>query len=175
MAATRGGLLGGLAALGALLLAAPAPSAALSVLRAPSTAADPAAPLLAVVALAAWGCAGYLLLVAVLTVGTRLPGRLGRLLARLVRLAAPVALRRTLEVGLGLGLAVGAAAAPPALALERPSPAVPSLELPVSPAPVPDLDWPLQAPADEPGHRTADGLVHRPANGLAHRDRKSVV
>jgi hypothetical protein len=98
-----------------------------------------------------------LLLVTLLTLGSRLPGLTGRLLRATLRLAAPVALRRSVEVALGVGLAVGTVTATPALALERPAV---SFELPGSSA-APDLDWPVTEPG-RPATRTVDAAPPAP-------------
>ena len=168
---------GATAALLTLLAAAPLPPEAVDVLRAPATATSPVEPLVAVVALLAWALTGWLLLLALLTVGGRLPGLLGVLCSRAVRRIAPAAVRRAVAVALGLGVALGTGST--ALAAPAPAPgsvAAAAAEAPAtSPSPnshaaastqdsshsrgedaVASLDWPgVSAPArssaDSPG------------------------
>ena len=145
-------VLAALAAAVVLLLTAPAPTASLAVLADPSGASTPSAPLVALVALLAWGLAAYLLVVTALTAGAHLPGTGGRALAAVARRSAPSGLRRALEVALGVTLAVGAlggtAGAAP-LAPEPPASASVTLDHPVS-HPVPSLDHPVAGRAVVP-------------------------
>ncbi|MCW2606558.1 MAG: hypothetical protein JWO60_1251, partial [Frankiales bacterium] len=94
---------GALTAAAALVLAAPSPLASLRTLADAGAAAQVTDPLVALLALLAWLCAAYLLAVAALTLGSRLPGVLGPALQAVTRLVAPAALRRALEVALGVG------------------------------------------------------------------------
>ena len=150
------------APLAVLLLAAPSPPAAAANLRAAAGATDPAAPLVAAVALAAWALATWLLLVAVATAGAQLPGLAGRSCAALARRVAPAAVRRAVQVALGLTVAAGTCAAvaapahasgstggrPPAVpALDwpttaRPAASTPADASPAGPSTAPSLDWP---------------------------------
>jgi hypothetical protein len=123
------------------------------------TAADPVAPLLALITLLAWAATGWLLVTASATAGGHLPGGPGRLLAALARRLAPVAVRRTVELAFGLTVVAGGLAGPAAASSTAPAPAAPlSLDwggLPAE-APLPsatparagdgvppDLDWSL--------------------------------
>ena len=142
--------LGPVAAVAALRLAAPAPAVAVHQLGHPS-ATDPFAAVVAAVALTAWALAGWLLLVAVVTVAGRLPGRLGTVAAALSRRVAPLAVRRALEAVLGLTVAASALGATPAVAAGTVPPApyaAQSLDWPTPAAPA--LDWPAPAPALAP-------------------------
>ena len=158
------GLLGGAAAAGVLLAASPPPARALAVLCSPSVAAQPVEPLVAAVALLAWALACWLLLVALLTGGSRLPGLLGSACAHVLRRSAPAAVRRAVAVALGVGVALGstggsAAAANPApsvAAAAAPQPSALALGGPVRDLapradrvqdPAPDLDWPATSPS----------------------------
>jgi hypothetical protein len=147
----RPAVLGALLALALLLWAAPSPGSAVADLRAPSSAADVTAPLVAVVALLAWALAGWLLLTVVLTLLSRAPGAAGRVAAALARRVAPVALRRLVGAALGVTVAVGALAGPAAAASAGP-PAVPA---PV--AGTASLDWPGTAAAPEPDPQAVAG------------------
>src|SRR3954463_14595286 len=82
----------------ALLAAAPSPATAVATLASPQTATDPLAPLLAVVALAAWLLLLWLLLVPPATSAARLPGATGGIAAAVTRRIAPAAVRRLVEV-----------------------------------------------------------------------------
>lgn len=135
-----------------LLWAAPTPAAALRQLRDTGSAADPTAPLLALLSLVAWCLAAWLVLTVVLTAGAHLPGLAGQALAAVSRRVAPAAVRRAVQVALGLTVAVGTLGASPALAAPGPppgpagAPAV-SLDWAGAPAPTEDgaprnLDWP---------------------------------
>lgn len=138
-------VVGGTAAAIALLLAAPSPAGAWRSLSsvsgtaspAPSSAADPTAPLLAAVALTAWLLIGWLLLTAALCLLEQLPGAAGRAAAAVVERIAPAALRRLVAVGLGVAVASG--------------PVAPALAAPPAPAPAATsapLDWPGTTPAE---------------------------
>lgn len=172
-----------LAASAALVAAAPGPLASLRTLADAGSAADVAGPLVALLTLLAWVCAAYLLTVAALTAGSRLPGLAGAALAAVARVAAPAGLRRALEVALGVTLAVGtlagtAAAAGPVAAdsglsvqvemQAGPAPVVappPSLDHPVTgatAAPPPSLDHPLTAATPAPDLDRPDTPVVTP-------------
>lgn len=148
-----------LAALTAVPVLAPAPTATLHDLGRPGS-----APLVALVGLGAWLCGGWLLLVLGLSVLEQRRGRTGRaahaLLARLaprpVRLAARLLLGTTLITG-----SLGSAAASATSSGHGPAPAAaaPSLDWPAGP-PVPALDWPtVPAPSStaSPATGTATG------------------
>lgn len=143
----RQGTAGAVGGAGLLLLAtAPPPAAAVALLQDPATAADPTAPVVALLSLLAWLLVGWLALTVALTAGSRLPGRVGRALAAVARRTAPVAVRRAVEVALGMTVAVGALGTPAAAApLDHGSAA--------APAGVPSLDWgapPVELPAAPP-------------------------
>ncbi len=130
-----------------LLLAAGAPGAVLGDVQRGDPGTAPAALLVAVAALLAWAALVWLLLIGLLTCGSELRGRLGRLSAAMLCRAAPAALRRTVALALGAGLALGvgpvglsaADAAPVAAA----APAAPD-------ATSPALDWPGLVAAPTP-------------------------
>lgn len=140
----------------AVPLAAPTPGAALSQLGLPGS-----APLLAVVALAAWGCEGWLLVITVLTLLERRSGRLARGAAQLLERLAPAPVRTAARIALGATLLTGALGSVPATAspaghgptsgraatvllLDRPTPAPPRPPTPwPTPALTPALDWPV--------------------------------
>lgn len=168
---------------GLLLLAAPAPLAAARALREAGSAVDPTAPLVALLALAAWALAAWLLLAVALTAGGHLPGLAGRALAALGRAVAPAAVRRGVELALGLTVAVGALGPGPAAAggPTAGSAAGPAAEAPATP-PAPDLDWAAAPPpvrAAAPASRSgapapgSASLVVQPGDtlwGLAEQD-----
>ncbi|MCU1692408.1 MAG: hypothetical protein JWM64_1499, partial [Frankiales bacterium] len=106
-ATVRVTVFGALAAALALLLTAPTPGESLRRLADAGSAVQVTDPLVALLALLAWCCAAYLLTLAVLAAGGRLPGIVGAALRAVVRRAAPAGLRRALEVALGVTLAVG--------------------------------------------------------------------
>lgn len=122
-------------------------------------------PLLSAVALAAWACAGWLMIITVLTLLTQRQGRPGALAERLLAGLAPRALRLTAE--LALGITVTTALAPVAAHAadtgpERPvsdrgsrslSFVGPRLDWPSPPAPA--LDWPVSATAGTPSEHPA--------------------
>ncbi|MCW2726320.1 MAG: hypothetical protein JWN35_3241, partial [Frankiales bacterium] len=101
-------------ATGLLLAAAPSPAQAVHTVSTAAAATDPCTPLVALVALAAWVLAGWVLLTALLLAGGRLPGLVGRGARGACRRVAPYALRRLVEVALGLTVAAGALGASPA-------------------------------------------------------------
>ncbi len=142
-------LLGSVVAAVLLLWAAPTPAAALRQLRDTGNAADPTAPLLALLSLVAWCLAAWLVLTVVLIAGAHLPGLAGRALAAVSRRVAPAAVRRAVEVTLGLTVAVGTLGASPALAAPGP---------PHGPAGAPavSLDWAAVAPTEAGAPRNLD-------------------
>jgi len=144
----RSVVLGAGAALIALLLTAPDPAGAVDTLRGATGAPDLFAPVVAVLALAAWALAGWLLATAALTLLSRVPGTAGRAAAALGRRVAPAAVRRGVELALGLTvtasvLGAGPAAAatpeatppPPSVAASAPASPVPAFPAAPSPAP----------------------------------------
>lgn len=99
--------------------------------------ADPTAPLLAALALVAWACTGWLLLVVVTTWGCHLPGVTGRRARSTAEWLAPTSLRALVRVAVGLSVATGVVGAPSA-----------AFAAPVPPAPHAVLfDWPGTAAA----------------------------
>lgn len=167
-------LLGATAAGLLLLIAAPSPSAAVASLREPP-AADPTAPLVAVLSLLAWLLTGWLLVTVALTAGAHLPGAFGRGCRTAAGRVAPAGVRRAVEVALGLSIVVGVVGATPASAspgAAGPAPAAASLDWPAPPAAV-DLDWAATpAAAPEPAEPTAPVVV-QPGDSLwaiAERD-----
>ncbi len=155
--AGRGAALGALMAAAVLPAVAPRPSTLLARLADAGQATDPTAPLVALLTLLAWACAAHLLLIALLTLGARLPGTVGRHLDAAARHVAPVALRRLVAVALGLGVAVGATGGPAAAV---PLPSTSRAAAPTSaPSPlVPSLDHPVAQAAARPEPR-ADGTA----------------
>ena len=144
--------LGAAAAAVVLPLAAPLPATAVRTLRDAGSAADPTAPLVALVALSAWLLAAWLLLTVLVTAGTHLPGAGGRLLAPVARRVAPAAVRRAIEVALGLTVAVGVLGATPAAAAAGTPPtaagdALTTRDLGAPVGGAPPLDWPAGPPA----------------------------
>lgn len=139
----------------ALSVTAPTPAAAVRTLGSAASHPDPLGPLLALVALAAWALAGWLLLVAAVAFTTRLPGGAGRVAGRVARRLAPAAVRRAVEVWLGLTVAVGVLGAAPAAA-GPPRP-------PAPPAGTVVLDWPIAAVAPA---AAAPTVVVRPGDSL---------
>lgn len=129
----------------ALLAVAPQPSNAWPALRHPAGSVDPTAPLLALIGLAAWTLAAYLVTGVLVTAAGRIPGLLGRLCAALAARTVPAAVRRTVGVALGAGLILGPAV--PAQAV----PGVPGAQGPGVVAASTSLDWPaVDAPAGTP-------------------------
>ena len=106
---------GAVAAAVLLALAAPDPATALRRLQT-GTAADPTAPLVAVLALVAQLLVVWLAVVVLLTLAAHLPGLPGRACARVARRVAPAAVRRAVEVALGVAVTVGVMGAVPAAA-----------------------------------------------------------
>ena len=98
-----------------LALAAPDPVTALHRLQT-GTAADPTAPLVAVLALVAQLLVVWLAVVVLLTLAAHLPGLPGRACALVARRVAPAAVRRAVEVSLGVAVTVGVMGAVPAAA-----------------------------------------------------------
>ena len=137
-----------------------------------------------------WAAVAWLTVIAFLAAASALPGGLGALSRSLLRLLAPRAVRRALELALGMSLAAGPifgsaamAAAPPAAphnavlsipALDRPLGAIPSLDRPSLSAPqlsaLPSLDRPVRsAPARWPVTvRPGDSLWLIAQHGLGH-------
>ena len=163
MQADRRTALGVALALAALLATAPSPSAAVSLVGAAESSADPTGPLVAVLALLAWACAGWLACTVVLVALSRLQGLPGRSARALARLVAPAAVRRTVEVALGLTVAVGTLAPTAALAT-APVP-TPAQRATVDAEPAWDLDWP---------RTTADPTVAPPPTSALPSDAGSV-
>ena len=130
-----------------LELIAPAPSTSWASLT--QLQEDPAAPLVALVALGAWACTVWLLLVVAVTVCGRLPGAAGRIARRTARRVAPASVRALLKVAVGTTVAVSVfGGTPSALADDRPAITSsydwPGVALKASPAP--ELDWPSVPP-----------------------------
>ena len=101
--------------------------------------AEPTAPVLALVCLASWLLAGWLVLAALLLLAGRLPGLSGRVAAAVAVRVVPPAVRRCLEVVLGASLALTTVAALPAAA-DGPVAAGPAAA--GTPAATDSLDWP---------------------------------
>lgn len=80
---------------------------------------DPFAPLLASVALAAWTCTAWLVLLAALAWADRLPGVAGRAASRLSALIAPAAICAVVRTALGMSLAGSVLCGSTALAADR--------------------------------------------------------
>ena len=113
---------------------------------------------LTVAAMLGWATVAWLTVIALLAAAAALPGGLGALARWLLRLIAPRAIRRAIELALGISLAAGPvfggvamAAAPPAAphnavlsvpSLDRPLGAIPSLDRPSMTA-LPALDRPV--------------------------------
>ncbi|GAC1442021.1 MAG: hypothetical protein NVS3B26_03660 [Mycobacteriales bacterium] len=118
---------------------------------------DPMAPLLALVAVAAWATLVWLLVIAGTALASRLPGVTGRLAAVVCARLAPAALRRLIEVSFGLTVAAGilggstSASADPALPPGPPAAAA-----------VPTLDWPSPARSPAQGPTVAPPPVATP-------------
>ena len=118
-------------------LVSAAPSTAARALTTAPGPADPTAPLLAALALVAWACTGWLLLVVVTTWGCHLPGVTGRRARSTAEWLAPTSLRALVRVAVGLSVATGVVGAPSA-----------AFAAPVPPAPHAVLfDWPGTAAA----------------------------
>jgi nucleoid-associated protein YgaU len=125
------------------LLAAltPTPSVATGALTAPS--ADPTAPLLAVVALAAWACTAWLGVVVAVTWADRLPGVAGRAARRAGSHLAPHAVRALARVAIGGAVAASVFAGSAALADGRSASPSPLASASSTADP---LDWPMSTP-----------------------------
>ena len=118
-------------------LVSAAPSTAARALTTVPGPADPTAPLLAALALVAWACTGWLLLVVVTTWGCHLPGVGGRRARSTAEWLAPASLRALVRVAVGLSVATGVVSAPSA-----------AFAAPVPPAPhAVRFDWPGTAAA----------------------------
>lgn len=152
-----------------LLLAAPAPTSALELLREPP-AGDPVAPLVGLLSLLAWLLAGWLLLGVSMTAGAHLPGGVGRLASAAARAVVPTALRRAVELALGLTVLVGATASPAAAS----SATAPSAPPPPAAAAVTDLDWGAPLP-EEPAPPAADAPPPPPARAAPARPAQAAV
>ena len=173
-------LTGALSALAvtALLAAAPPPATAASALvgavHTPAATTDPLAPLLAVVSLAAWGLAVWLLLVVGIAHAGHLPGAAGRIAAASLPRIAPVAVRRLLAPLLGITVGLAVVGAVPASAEPVPTPANSAAQPSPSaldwPTPSAALDWPavpgmaLPQPTATPA--TTAPVVVRPGDSL---------
>lgn len=132
------------AALAALQLSAPSPSAAVASLALGGSHPDPTGPLVAAVALLAWPVAGWLAVTVTVVLLSRVPGLLGRTARALAARVAPATVRRALEAALGLTVAVGALG--PATALAAPGTGPSAAVAPTAGAAW-DLDWPSSAGA----------------------------
>lgn len=132
------------AALAALLLSAPSPSAAVASLALGGSHPDPTGPLVAAVALLAWAVAGWLAVTVTVVLLSRVPGLLGRTARALAVRVAPATVRRALEAALGLTVAVGALGPTTALAAAGTGP---SAAVAPTPGAAWDLDWPSSAGA----------------------------
>lgn len=132
------------ATLFAVPLIAPTPTAALAQLGLGGT-----SPLVAVVALSAWLCEGWLLVITTLTLLERRSGPVARGAGQLLARIAPAPIRTAARIALGTTLLTGALGSGPATA----SPAghgptsgraatAAFLDWP-TPAPTPGLDWPM--------------------------------
>ena len=121
--------------LAVLLLCAPRPTAALALLRQPSAAADPTAPVVALAALAAWAVTAWLAVAVLVVVAAHAPGLVGRAGQALARRVVPRAVRRAVEATLGLAVLTAPLAATHASAAPLPErPAGISLDWPGAPA-----------------------------------------
>jgi hypothetical protein len=145
-----------------LAAAAPSPSTSWATLTGlTGSVTDPLAPLVATLALAAWACSGWLLLVAVTTWGSRLPGAVGRLSRRTSARLAPTSVRALVRVALGATVVASVVGAPGAFA-DPPHPAARSYDwpaLPVASGPAATFDWPSAAPTPARARPTA-GPTH---------------
>ena len=113
-------------------LVSAAPSTAARALTTAPGPADPTAPLMAALALVAWACTGWLLLVVVTTWGGHLPGVAGRRARSTAERLAPASLRALVRVAVGLSVASGVVGGPSA-----------ACAAPVPPAPhAVFFDWP---------------------------------
>ena len=131
------------ASLGALLVSAPPPRAAVRALVHAGSSTDPTGPLVAAVALAAWAVAGWLALTVTVVLLSRLPGMLGRTARAAAGRVAPAAVRRAVEAALGITVAVAVVTPTAALAAPTPVPsAAPSAATVGAGDAAWDLDWP---------------------------------
>ena len=126
----------------------------------PGTEQDLLAPVVAVVALAAWACAAWLLLVVLVDLASRVPGLTGYAAHRLLERLAPVSVRLAVRSATGLLLAgsVLTSTAGTALATDL----TPGASLTGAAAPAgTDLDWPTlgAAPTRTPAATTAPAPV----------------
>ena len=115
---------------------------------------------LSLATLVGWATVAWLTVIALLAAAAALPGGLGGLSRWTLRLIAPRAIRRAIELALGISLAAGPvfggvamAAAPPA-APHNAVLSVPSLDRPLGA--IPSLDRPSMAPA------MAQAMAHLP-------------
>jgi nucleoid-associated protein YgaU len=157
-------------ALAGLLGCAPSPTTAVSTLGEPSAGGvfaggDVTAPVVALLSLAAWVVAGWLLAATALTACSRLPGLRGRAGAAVLRRVAPATVRRCLEVALGLTVATGVPAGPAAAAYAGAG-AGPALPGVAAVASTPLLDWPTAQPAVTQPEPSAEPVVVRPGDSL---------
>ena len=120
----------------------------------------PDAPLLSAIALVAWACTGWLLLVALLESVSRLPGRVGRLGKVLSCRIAPASVRALVRVALGAGVAATLVAGPvasAALAEDRaPTVAGSASDALDWPGLAPLAAWPTATPAEVPNDAGPD-------------------
>ena len=130
-------------------LLADSPSAALHLL----TSTAPTASLVAGVALLAWACAGWLLLVVAVTWLAELPGLLGQVGAHASKRLAPASVRAAARLALGTTVAVTVLAGPAASAATGPRSPLPAV------AATSDFDW--------PGATTRAPLIAPPAHPIA--------
>lgn len=117
MAATRVTAVGGVAAALLLALSGPPPHVAVRQLRDADPAGAPTDLLVAVLTLVSSALVAWLALTVLLTAVGRLPGTAGTVARSAVRVVAPAAVRRAVELTLGVGLATGALGAGPAAAV----------------------------------------------------------
>ena len=131
----------------AVALLAPGPAEALAGLtRAQQP--DPTAPLLAAVALLAWGCTGWLLIVIASTAGSRLPGAVGRAARQLAIRLAPASVRGLVRLALGTTIALSAAGTGGAAFADNRPAVSSSFDWPGTASPAADvLDWPSSPPS----------------------------
>jgi nucleoid-associated protein YgaU len=123
---------------------------------------DATAPLVGAVGLLAWACTAYLVLLAALTLGARLPGPAGRALAAVLRRAAPLVLRRGLALALGLAVVAGPLAAGSPASADDGGPGRAATATAETGAPgTAGLDWPV-APAAAPAAPPAASRVAPP-------------
>lgn len=147
------------AAIAGLLYAAPRPTQAVETLRGAGSAADAAAPLVALVALLAWALLAWLVLVAVTIAAARVPGAVGGYAGTAAGRLAPAAVRRLVQITLGLTVATGVIGTSPAFASQAGTP----------PRPLPtaaSLDWGHVQPAARVAAPVAAPVVVRPGDSL---------